>query len=114
MIDYLRLSIEALFLTAAIEVGVAWLFRLRSKTDIITIILINVITNPALNYLLLVNGYFHLFRQTTILLLILEAVVVLVEWRLLVYVFRKNVKSMLALAVVMNGFSYLAGLLIFR
>jgi hypothetical protein len=114
MVDYLKFSAEALFLTIAIEFGVAWIFRLRSKTELLTIAFINLITNPLLNYLILVNGYFQLISQNIILVLILEVGVVLVEWRLLLYVLRQDVRKMFILSVVMNGLSYIAGLLIFR
>jgi len=114
MIDYLRWSGEALILTLVIEVSVAWLFGLRTKKEFWTVILINVITNPLLNYLITVNGYFHLVSQTNAFILCLEVVIVLVEWRLLVWVLRQSVKKMLVLSVVMNAASYLAGLLIFR
>ena len=114
MIDYLRWSAEALILTIVIEVIIAWLFGLRSKRELLTVLLINVITNPLLNYLITVNGYFHLVSRTNLLILCLEVVVVLVEWRLLVWVLRQKVKKMLVLSVAMNAASYLAGLLIFR
>jgi len=114
MIDYLRWSAEALILTIVIEVGIAWLFGLRSKRELLTVLLINVITNPLLNYLITVNAYFHLVSQTNAFILCLEVVIVLVEWRLLVWVLRQSVKKMLVLSVVMNAASYLAGLLIFR
>lgn len=114
MIDYLRSSAEALILTIAIEVSLAWLFRLRGKVELGTVILINVITNPLLNYIIMVNGYFHLVSQTNALILCLEAGIVFVEWRLLVYVIRKGVIKMLVLSVVMNASSFLAGLLLFR
>jgi len=114
MIDYLKFSLEALLLTIAIEVIVALLFVLRSKQELWTVVLINVITNPLLNYLITVNGYFHLISQTTILILCLDVAVVLVEWRLLVWVLRQSTKKMLLLSFVMNTCSYLAGLLIFR
>ena len=114
MIDYLKFSLEALLLTIVIEVVVAWLFGLRSKRELWTVVLINVITNPLLNYLIAVNGYFHLISQTTILILCLEVAVVLVEWRLLVWVLGQNSRKMLLLSFVMNACSYLAGLLIFR
>jgi hypothetical protein len=87
---------------------------LRSKRELWTVVLINVITNPLLNYLIAVNGYFHLISQTTILILCLEVAVVLVEWRLLVWVLGQNSRKMLLLSFVMNACSYLAGLLIFR
>jgi hypothetical protein len=114
MIDYLKFSAVALILTIIIESGIAWLFGLRSRRELLTIVLINVITNPLLNYLLAVNSYFHLISQTTALLLCLEITVVLVEWQLLVWVLRMNSKKMLLLSFVMNACSCGAGLLIFR
>ena len=113
MIDYLRLMEEALALTVAIEVAVAWLFGLRKKWDLLTVVLINVITNPLLNYLILINGYFHLISRTNLLIWSLEVVVVVVEWRLLVYVLRQRQFKLGILALVMNAASYLAGLVIF-
>lgn len=114
MIDYLRLSAESLILTIVIEVIIAWLFGLRTQKEFLTVILINLITNPLLNYLILVNGYFHLVSQVNVLILGLEAGVVLAEWRLLVYVLRQGVKKMLALSAAINATSFLAGFLFFR
>jgi hypothetical protein len=113
MFDFLRLFAIALFLTLAVEIGIAWLFRLRSKTELLTIGLINVITNPLLNYLILVNGYFHLVPQNFALVLLLESGVVIAEWRLLLWVLHRKAPRMLALALIMNACSYLAGLLVF-
>jgi hypothetical protein len=113
MFDYLRLFAIALVITIVIEVGIAWLFRLRSKNELLTIILINVITNPLLNYLLLINDHFHLVNQTNVLILVLEICVVLAEWRLLLWVLRQGVKKILVLSLTMNACSYLAGLLVF-
>ena len=112
MIDYLRLLGEALVLTVAIEVVIAWLFGLRQKRELFAFVLINVITNPLLNYLILINGYFHLVSRTDILIWCLEGVVVIAEWRLLIYALRQRQLKMGLLAVVMNGVSYAAGLLI--
>jgi hypothetical protein len=114
MIEYLKFGAEALLLTIVIEGIIAWLFGLRSKRELLTVLLINVITNPLLNYLITVNGYFHLISQTTVLVLCLEVVVVFAEWRLLVWVLAQSSRKMLLLSFVMNACSYLAGLLIFR
>ena len=114
MIDFLRLSAEALILTIAIEVSIAWLFGLRSKKELWAVTLINVITNPLLNYLIMVNSNFHLISQVTVLILCLEAGVVVAEWRLLVYALRLGVIRMLVLSVVMNSLSYLAGFFVFN
>ena len=114
MIDYLKFSALALVLTIIIESAVAWLFGLRSRRELLTIVLINVITNPLLNYLIAVNNSFSLISQTNILIWCLEVIVVFTEWRLLVWVLRQNSKKMLLLSFVMNACSYGAGLLIFR
>lgn len=112
MIKVPGLFILALILTILIEVGIAWLFGLRKKKELITVVLINVITNPLLNYLILVNAYFHLIDQSQILLLILEGLVVLVEWRILVWALSQGVKKMFLLSLVMNASSFLGGLFI--
>ena len=112
MIEFLKLSAEALVLTIAIEVSLAWLIGLRSKTELLTVVLINVVTNPLLNYLNVVNDHFHLVSQAVVLMLCLEVVVVLAEWKLLVYVLRQSARKMFVLSVMMNAASCLAGLLI--
>ncbi len=114
MIEYLTFSAEALLITLAVELAVAWLLRLRSRTQLLSIALINLVTNPLLNYLLLVNGHFHLIAQARVLTVCLEAGVVLGEWALLAWALRLKPTRMLALSLVMNASSYLAGLLIFR
>jgi hypothetical protein len=114
MIDFLRLSAAALVITVLMELGVALLFGLRCKTELWGIVLINVVTNPLLNYFLAVNGYLHLFSHQGVLVLCLEVAVVLAEWRLLLWVLRQGATKMLALAVSMNACSYLAGLLLLR
>jgi len=44
----------ALLLTVAIEGGIAWLFGFRTVSSQLAMAMINCITNPALNYVLLV------------------------------------------------------------
>ena len=114
MIEFLTSSAEALILTIAVELTVAWLFGLRSKKELLTIVLVNVITNPLLNYLLMVNSHFRLISQTKVLMLFLEAGIVIVEWRLLVWALAQKANKMLALSAVMNASSFIAGLLLFR
>jgi hypothetical protein len=114
MIEFLKSSAEALVLTIAVELIVARVFGLRSKKELLTIVLVNVITNPLLNYLLMVNGHFRLISQTKVLMLFLEAGIVIVEWRLLVWALEQKANKMLALSAVMNASSFIAGLLLFR
>jgi hypothetical protein len=102
-----------LFLTIVIELVVAYLFGLRKKIEIITIIFINCITNPILNYLLLVNNYFFLFKTSLFIILFLEFIVILVEWKLLVFSLQEKSMKLLMLSLVMNFCSYTIGILFF-
>jgi hypothetical protein len=114
MIEYLTLSAEALVITIAVETLIAWLWGLRRKAELLALALINVITNPALNFLITLNDSYGLKNQTTLLTVCLEVLVVSIEWRLLVYALRLNNKKALVLSLAMNVASYLAGVLIFR
>jgi hypothetical protein len=103
----------ALFLTVLIEGGVAYLFGLRERRLLLAVAMINVITNPALNFFLLVLGYMHIAAPWTFVVA-LELLVVVVEWRLMVYVFRMPAGRLLLLSLVANASSFVAGLLLFR
>ena len=103
-----------LVLTIVTEVIVAYVFGFRKKTEIITIIFINLLTNPILNYLLLVNGYFSFFEINPTLILFLELAVVLAEWRLLIFALQKSPKQLLILSLAMNLCSYIIGALLLR
>jgi hypothetical protein len=113
MIEYLKLGAEALILTIAVEILIALLLGLRRKTELTAVLLINLITNPALNFLLALNNQYRLIHQTTILTLCLEVLVVFIEWKLLVYALRLNNKKAFVLSLSMNAASFLAGLIIF-
>lgn len=102
----------ALLLTVAIEGGMAWLFGFRTVSTQLAMAMINCITNPALNYLLLVLAW----RGVTVtipLLIPLEVLVVMVEWGLLVYIFEKPKRRLFALSLAANTASFLAGIVIF-
>ncbi len=113
MIEYLKLSAEALLLTIAIEVATVWLLGLRSKPQLLTVVLINVITNPALNFIVLLNSFLGWIDQNTVLIIFLEVAVVVIEWKLLVYALRLKSGTMFLLSLVINTASSLAGLFIF-
>lgn len=114
MLDYLRLSAEALALTVGVEAGVAWLFGLRTRRAQVTVALINVVTNPLLFYLAAVNNSYQLVTPALFLTLGLETAVVIAEWRLLVWRLGAGWRRMLLLSLAMNSCSYLAGLLILK
>ena len=103
----------ALLLTEVVEIAVALLLGYRRLREIIAVFLVNLITNPSLNYLLFLNEYFSIIRQRLPLILFSEVAVVLIEWALLVFALRGNKRSLFVLSFAMNTCSYLTGVLIF-
>ncbi|PIR78571.1 MAG: hypothetical protein COU28_00885 [Candidatus Magasanikbacteria bacterium CG10_big_fil_rev_8_21_14_0_10_36_16] len=104
----------ALFLTMVIELGVALFLGFRKKIEIIAIIFVNLLTNPILNYLLLVNNHFSFFKTNLLIILLLELLVVLAEWKLLLYIIQDKSSKIFKLSFVMNFCSYIVGVIIFR
>ena len=101
-------------LTIVIELIVALFFGFRRKIEIITIILINLLTNPILNYFLWVNDYFSFFKSNLLLTIFLVFIVVFIEWKLLAYVLQEKSNKLLKLSFAMNFCSYIAGVLIWK
>ena len=104
--------ILALLLTLAIEGGVAWLLGLRTCQFLLAVTMINMITNPILNLLLLVLAYLGM-EVTLLPVVLLEVLVVLAEWQLLVYVFGDPKGRFFVLSLLVNAASFLAGILFF-
>jgi hypothetical protein len=102
----------ALLLTVAIEAAVAWLFGFRAARSQLAVAMINCITNPSLNFLLLVLAWLGA-AVTLPLVLFLEVMVVLVEWRLLVYVFGNPKGRLFSLSLAAIAVSFLAGAWLF-
>jgi len=102
----------ALLFTVTIELIVAAILGYRSKESILSVILVNVITNPLANYLVLVNSYVSVLPENTLIILI-EIGVVFAEWGLLIYALRREPKKLLLLSIMMNLVSYLVGIVIF-
>jgi len=109
----IRDSLLALLLTEIVEVTVALILGYRRPREIVAVILVNLVTNPSLNYLLSLNNHFGIIRHRLPLILFSELGVVLIEWILLVFALRRNKKSLLILSFTMNACSYLTGVLIF-
>ena len=103
----------ALLLTEIVEIAVAVFLGYRRPREIIAVFLVNLVTNPSLNYLLFLNEYFSIIRQRLPLILFSEVAVVLIEWALLVFALRGNKKPLFVLSFAMNTCSYLTGVLIF-
>jgi hypothetical protein len=116
--DFLALFLMFLIplvLTLVLELFMAYLFGYRKKKEILAITFINLITNPLMNFIILVLAiYFELFYNFSIFYpLVLEFLVIIVEWLLLKYTIDQKSSSLLKLSIVMNLFSLIFGLIIF-
>jgi len=105
--------IIALLLTELIELTIAWLLGLRGR-DLMAIGLINVITNPVLNYLLLLTMV--IFHPAAIIMwvivLLFEVVVVIIEAGLIGrFVMFRKIKP-LSLSLILNIASFISGVII--
>jgi len=107
--------LSPLLLTIIIELVVALLFSYKKKVEIITVILINIITNPILNFSIFINLYFSFINTNLpIIAILLELLVVYVEWKLLFYALQEKPKKLLLLSFTMNLCSFLTGVLLFN
>ena len=104
--------LTALFLSILIECVIAFVFGFRQRSLFLAVVAINLITNPILNYLILIIQSLALFRVDFFILLIFELVVVFVEWRLLAFSAFGNANKLLLLSLAMNLCSLASGLLI--
>ena len=100
--------IIALGLTILIEWGLSWFF-VRHKNDRQIVILMQCVTNPLLNLLILLNNYLNVL-DTTILLVILEALVVISEAIIYKKTFHNKAKlGPFWLSLVLNATSFTVG-----
>lgn len=103
----------ALSLTILIELIVAFFSGFRNRFEIAAIVCINMITNPLLNYLLLALGQFSNFKPGLLTVLLLELLVVVSEWKLLIFALQKDIGELFKLSIAMNFCSYMFGSYIF-
>lgn len=105
--------LKPLVLTILIESVVAWICGVREWKFYKTMLFVNSLTNPLLN-LFLLQIYRLQVGGVGGIILLCEIVVVLVEWRILRWIFPGQSRRMFLLSLAMNGTSYLSGLLIYR
>jgi len=107
--------LAALALTEAVELPLAALLGLRTRRALATVAFINLLTNPVLNYLGWVLARFVDWAAPATAILVLlaaEAVVVIVEWRLLLWVLGGASRRMLLVSLALNAASAGAGLVL--
>lgn len=100
----------AMLITIASEVIVGFLFGFRKKRQVISIILVNLITNPLMNFFILTEHAMNGFSFIEVVFL--EVIVILVEWLLLFFALKEPPKKLFILSLVMNLVSFGGGYLI--
>lgn len=100
-----------LLLTIIIETLVAILLGNRRMGFLTAFVCVNIMTNPLLNYVIMVLKYFKAYN--ILILVIMEIIVVICEWKALSYAFRKRDKSLLKLSILSNAASFGVGLTLF-
>lgn len=105
----------SLLLTLVTELGVARILGLRSRRELAVVAWVNVLTNPPLVWLLIVLSSRLVFNDHAALLfwavaLVLEAIVVALEWLVLRWAARLPGQRALGVSVVMNAASLVVGI----
>jgi hypothetical protein len=112
MIELLEIFFAPLVLAILVEWLVLYFFGFRGKNYFFIIVAINLVTNPLMNFFILMVQSLNLFAFNVFSLLLLELAVVAVEWRMLIYLALGDAKKMLAVSLVMNLCSFASGLIL--
>lgn len=106
--------LTALILTILIEETVTFLLGYRNKNTFLVVSLVNVITNPIANFIVMANNIFNIIKPDISLVIILEVLIVYIEWKILEYALPDQEKeSYLILSIIMNLASFLTGIILF-
>jgi hypothetical protein len=102
-------------LTLAVEVPIAALLGLRTSRALLTVVLVNLLTNPLLNFAgILVAQFDDWAARPAIVvvpaLVVAEMLVVVAEWRLLTRVLGGGSRRFFLTSLAMNAASALAGI----
>jgi len=101
-------NILPLVLTIIIEGLAAYFLGYKKRSQILAITAINAMTNPLIN--IIYQSYFY---NSFPALLVLELAVVLVEWALLIFVWRsREFKKLFFLFLAINASSFFIGLIL--
>ena len=105
--------LTALSLTVLVEETIIFLLGYGNKNTFLVVALVNVITNPIANYILMINNVFSIVKPNISLVITIEVLIVYIEWKILEYALPNQEKqSYLILSIMMNLASFLTGIVI--
>lgn len=99
-------------ISTLLEIAVACAMKYRSRKDLLAVLLVNLITQPTLNYLLFFSHRFNLMKIDFSEICVLEAIITLIEWKLLAYALDRKSSEIFLLSLAMNTTSFLTGYLL--
>jgi hypothetical protein len=106
--------LTTLILTILIEETVVFLLGYRNKNTFLVVALVNIITNPIANYIVIINNIFNIIRPNISLVIVLEILIIYIEWKILEYALPNQEKqSFLFFSIMMNLASFLTGIILF-
>ena len=103
--------IRCLVITIIVEVLLAVIMGYRKK-DLVNVLLVNILTNPLLNSLVVYVNFYYGLKYRNIALLILEIIVVLIEGFIYQKYLQKRKINGYILSFILNTASYLLGIVI--
>ena len=103
--------LRCLLITVFVEVIIAIILRYRKK-DLLNVLLVNILTNPLLNSMLVYINFYYGLKTREISLVIFEILVVIVEGMIYhKYMERRKINGYV-LSLILNVSSYVLGLVI--
>lgn len=102
----------ALLLTILLEEAVAVFFFGKKWVGYLLVLLVNVVTNPIINFLYLWLNTYRSIAPYSPIMILLELIVIPVEYILLAQGLNSNRRRWLVLSFLMNTVSYITGLML--
>lgn len=114
-ISYFYFLFIPLVITICVESFVFWFFQLflfdcRFRYFFFSIIAVNLATNPLFNFF---SFLLDPLRMLFLMEIAFEVLIVLVEWGIFCFIYKKDFLKLFLLSFLLNFFSYVVGLVIF-
>ena len=109
--DLPKVMLISLSITLVVELGIAFILKYRKK-DLLNVFLVNILTNPLLNSMIVTINYYYGLRARNISLIILEIMIVIIEGFIYHKTLERRKINGFLLSLLLNVSSYVIGLLL--
>ena len=104
--------IRSLVITLIDEIFIAIILKIKDKKDLLNILLVNLLTNPLLNAIIIYINVFYSIKARNISLIFLEIFVVFIEGFIYKKVLKYKKINCYLLSLILNFSSYILGTII--